>query len=105
MEWHKAYADVDKMKQALKDGGCIKKEVEEGFYKEEGWYSVLVKRPWENPNEHFDDYNFFVANYYVSNQGIGFWAGRALICALLSEEQVRDTDMWAIIETPKEKQR
>lgn len=101
MKWNKAYADVDKMKRALMDGDCVKDEAIECLDFQYGWRDVLVMRPWTHPEDHFDSYNFFVASYYIV-KGKGLWSSKALMCLPLSEEEVRDTDMWAVIETPKE---
>lgn len=101
MKWNKAYADVGKMKQALKEGGCDKDEIEKSFVDEDGWHDVLVMRHWEHPERHFSSHDFFVASYYVS-KGKGFWSSKVFLCKLLSEQEVCDTDMWTVIEIPKE---
>lgn len=96
MEWNKAYADVDKMEQVLKDGG-----VDVDGEKEWRWQPILVARYFKG-----EPCQFFVANYFVSVEGEGLWSSEIFTDTLFNDENcVRDTDMWTIIEIPKEDER
>lgn len=96
MEWHKAYADVNKMEQVLKDGG-----VDVDGEKEWCWQPILVARFCKG-----EPCQFFVANYFGSIDGEGLWLSEFFIDTLFdNEHHVRDTDMWTIIEIPKEDER
>lgn len=93
MKWNKAYTDVDKMEQALKDGG-INIDGKEKWR----WQPVLVARCFEGKS-----YQLFVANYFVSIDGIGLWSSELFMDTLFdNEHHVRDTDMWTVIEMPEE---
>lgn len=93
MKWNKAYVDVNKMEQALKDGG-----VNIGSEEKWRWQPVLVARYLKG-----EPYRLFVANYFVSIDGIGLWSSELFTDTLFdNENRVRDTDMWAVIEMPEE---
>ena len=96
MKWNKAYADVNKMKQAFRDGGVP-------FHDNRSW-EVLVAR-------HYDDgsgWYYFVGHYVAPGEfnKEPVWIGAAVGDydeyggRIRCVHKVCDTDMWTQYETP-----
>lgn len=88
MKWNKAYADIDRMEQALRDGGC---EQENGE-----WKKVVVARPTYCTN----DFWYFTAKYYPTKRGVGIWISEVMVHYPSCEEIVCSTDFWTVLDRP-----
>ena len=88
MKWNKAYADVDRMEQALRDKGC---EQENGE-----WEKIVVARPLRSKN----DFWYFTASYYPTKRGVGTWISEVMVHYPSSVATVRSTDLWTVLDKP-----